>query len=111
MEPFLAEDKSDLKCCYFELVILASQRCYDLKAGSSPEVEHEGDDTDQVIALRELCRSKLDVKRLYRSAFRRMESFSGCGFSDIPAAEPATKKASEESASLEETFEDIPPRI
>lgn len=65
------------------MVILASQRAYDLQSGSLPEIEHEEGDKSPVIALKELYSLEMDHGRLFRSAIKRVVHFSGSGYAGV----------------------------
>jgi len=70
----------------FEAVILVSQRAYDLKSGSLPEINCSDNDKVAVVALKELEEEQLDHEKLYKLTLRRLKVFSGSSFSDIPSS-------------------------
>jgi DNA-directed RNA polymerase subunit omega len=81
MKWLVIENCKHLNRSQFELVILASQRAYDLKSGVVPEIPFEDDDKSTVIALNELSQNKLDHEKLYKLAINRIVNFAGSGYS------------------------------
>ncbi|AHX11014.1 DNA-directed RNA polymerase, omega subunit [Neorickettsia helminthoeca str. Oregon] len=78
-------EDNDLACSKFELVVLTSQRAYDLQSGALAEIEHDESDKSPIIALKELYSKTLDHEKLFRSAVKRVVHFSGSGYSGVSA--------------------------
>lgn len=71
MQGFTIEDFQDNTKTAFELVVLASQRAYELSDGAPATVSREKH-KDTTIALQELCAQKIDNNLLFKMARKRL---------------------------------------
>lgn len=101
------EECKDLNVSQFYLVVLAVQRAYDLKSGSTPEIQREENSKSAVVALEEITKGKLDIEQLRRLIIKRISNAAGSGYSWVSSNNAQASKSFEVPEIIEEEIEQL----